>query len=194
MVLPAKCFAEKDGRLFQHGTPCSASARRWMRRANAKDDWWITAQIATRMGYPMEHANAEEIFEEIRTGDPLLRGHHLWKRIKKTKRVYSSHMPAMIIPAHRFYMLAVLPKARGPSTPSTDSSGGKCRSGIPRCCLGRVLYRYHTGTMTMKTEGLNKRVPECFVEVAAANQKYSLEHGGRGRCVTLGQRHRLSFK
>jgi predicted molibdopterin-dependent oxidoreductase YjgC len=31
---------------------------------------------------------------------------------------------------------------------------------------GRVLYHYHTGTMTMKTDGLNERAPESFVEIA----------------------------
>ncbi|MFA6013403.1 MAG: molybdopterin dinucleotide binding domain-containing protein, partial [Desulfobacteraceae bacterium] len=31
---------------------------------------------------------------------------------------------------------------------------------------GRVLYHYHTGTMTRKSEGLNERAPECFVEMA----------------------------
>jgi predicted molibdopterin-dependent oxidoreductase YjgC len=32
---------------------------------------------------------------------------------------------------------------------------------------GRVLYHYHTGTMTMKTEGLNRLAPDCFVEISA---------------------------
>ncbi|MDJ0785012.1 MAG: molybdopterin dinucleotide binding domain-containing protein, partial [Desulfosarcinaceae bacterium] len=31
---------------------------------------------------------------------------------------------------------------------------------------GRVLYHYHTGTMTMKTEGLNERAPESFAEIS----------------------------
>jgi predicted molibdopterin-dependent oxidoreductase YjgC len=31
---------------------------------------------------------------------------------------------------------------------------------------GRVIYHYHTGTMTMKTDGLNERAPESFVEIA----------------------------
>ncbi|WP_459925948.1 molybdopterin oxidoreductase family protein, partial [Desulfatiferula olefinivorans] len=31
---------------------------------------------------------------------------------------------------------------------------------------GRVLYHYHTGTMTRKSDGLNERAPECFVEMA----------------------------
>ncbi|MDD5206693.1 MAG: molybdopterin dinucleotide binding domain-containing protein, partial [Desulfobacterales bacterium] len=31
---------------------------------------------------------------------------------------------------------------------------------------GRVLYQYHTGTMTMKSEGLNNLAPDCFVEIS----------------------------
>jgi predicted molibdopterin-dependent oxidoreductase YjgC len=31
---------------------------------------------------------------------------------------------------------------------------------------GRLLYHYHTGTMTMKSDGLNEIAPECFVEIS----------------------------
>jgi formate dehydrogenase major subunit len=31
---------------------------------------------------------------------------------------------------------------------------------------GRNLYQYHTGTMTMKTEGLNERAPGTYVEIS----------------------------
>ncbi len=31
---------------------------------------------------------------------------------------------------------------------------------------GRVLYQYHTGTMTMKSPGVHEREPACFVEIA----------------------------
>jgi formate dehydrogenase major subunit len=31
---------------------------------------------------------------------------------------------------------------------------------------GRVLYQYHTGTMTMKSEELNSLAPDCFVEIS----------------------------
>ncbi|MDX2511638.1 MAG: molybdopterin dinucleotide binding domain-containing protein, partial [Desulfobacterales bacterium] len=41
-----------------------------------------------------------------------------------------------------------------------------------------LLYQYHTGTMTMKTEGLNVRAPESFVEISAADAaNYNLEEG-----------------
>jgi formate dehydrogenase major subunit len=45
---------------------------------------------------------------------------------------------------------------------------------------GRVLYQYHTGTMTRKTEGLNERSPEGFVEISSADaEKYGLSKGDR---------------
>ena len=48
---------------------------------------------------------------------------------------------------------------------------------------GRVLYHYHTGTMTMKSEGLNERSPECFIEISKEDaEKYAPGGGGHGYC------------
>jgi len=37
---------------------------------------------------------------------------------------------------------------------------------------GRLLYQYHTGTMTMRTEGLNEIAPYCHVEISAGDAKH----------------------
>ena len=51
---------------------------------------------------------------------------------------------------------------------------------------GRVLYQYHTGTMTMKTEGLNERAPHCFVEMSKNDAaQYNLVDGSQ---VTIASR------
>ena len=51
---------------------------------------------------------------------------------------------------------------------------------------GRVLYHYHTGTMTMKTEGLNERAPESFVEITRGDAHgMGIEDGDR---VTIASR------
>ncbi len=43
---------------------------------------------------------------------------------------------------------------------------------------GRLLYQYHTGTMTMRTGGLNEIAPECFVEMSREDAvKYELSDG-----------------
>jgi predicted molibdopterin-dependent oxidoreductase YjgC len=55
-------------------------------------------------------------------------------------------------------------------------------------CLttGRVLYQYHTGTMTMKSDGLNLLAPDCFVEIAREDAE---AHGlDDGDLVTLASR------
>jgi predicted molibdopterin-dependent oxidoreductase YjgC len=43
---------------------------------------------------------------------------------------------------------------------------------------GRLLYQYHTGTMTMKSPGLNAIAPECFVEISPEDAKnYNVKDG-----------------
>jgi formate dehydrogenase major subunit/formate dehydrogenase alpha subunit len=43
---------------------------------------------------------------------------------------------------------------------------------------GRLLYQYHTGTMTMKTSGLMEIAPECIVEISPQDaRKYRVEDG-----------------
>jgi len=43
---------------------------------------------------------------------------------------------------------------------------------------GRLLYQYHTGTMTMKSEDLNIKAPGSFVEISAADaDRYDLADG-----------------
>jgi predicted molibdopterin-dependent oxidoreductase YjgC len=43
---------------------------------------------------------------------------------------------------------------------------------------GRILYHYHTGTMTMKTEALNTIAPECFVEISEQDARRYDVHDG----------------
>ncbi len=50
---------------------------------------------------------------------------------------------------------------------------------------GRILYQYHTGTMTMKSEGLNERAPENFVEISPADaMKYGFDNGAMAKIAS----------
>jgi predicted molibdopterin-dependent oxidoreductase YjgC len=43
---------------------------------------------------------------------------------------------------------------------------------------GRVLYQYHTGTMTRRAKGCNERYPESLVEIHPKDaQKYGITDG-----------------
>jgi len=48
----------------------------------ARDDWWITTQIANRMGANWNYTKTEDIFEEIRTVTPSYAG-ITYERIEK---------------------------------------------------------------------------------------------------------------
>ncbi len=51
---------------------------------------------------------------------------------------------------------------------------------------GRLLYHYHTGTMTMKSEGLNEMAPESYVEVSAEDaDRFEVQDGDQ---VTVSSR------
>ena len=51
---------------------------------------------------------------------------------------------------------------------------------------GRLLYQYHTGTMTMKSDGLNEIAPECFVEISPQDAR--MHDVADGALVTIASR------
>ncbi len=112
VVLPTTCFAEKDGTFANTERRVQRVRKAVTGPGSVRDDWRVTCDIATRMGYPMHYPGG--------------------------------------VPRHRFY-----PARR------------KARRRVPALTTGRVLYQYHSGTMTMKTEGLNEKSPENFVEISA---------------------------
>jgi predicted molibdopterin-dependent oxidoreductase YjgC len=58
---------------------------------------------------------------------------------------------------------------------------------------GRLLYQYHTGTMTMKSDGLNERAPECFVEISSEDAgKYDLMD--KSRVVVTSRRGNINVR
>ncbi|MEJ2100785.1 MAG: molybdopterin dinucleotide binding domain-containing protein, partial [Desulfobacterales bacterium] len=64
---------------------------------------------------------------------------------------------------------------------------------------GRLLYQYHTGTMSMKTGGLNEIAPEAFVEISPQDaRKLKVEEGSRvnidSRRGTIQARIKISRK
>lgn len=83
VILPGASFAEKDGTF-------SSSERRVQRVRKAiepigdsRPDWWIICEISRRMGYPMEYAHPEQIFNEMASMTPSYGG-ITYGRIEKT--------------------------------------------------------------------------------------------------------------
>jgi formate dehydrogenase alpha subunit len=177
VIFPSKCFAEKDGTF-------SNTERRVQRVRKAVDppgdiwdDWNIIAEVAKRLGYTMDYENSEAIFREITQLTPSYGG-ITYERIDRV----GLHWPC--------------PNAEHPGTPILHKDAFPIGKGVffgieyrppaeqtdeeypMYLTTGRVIYQYHTGTMTMKSEGLMDRAPECFVEIAPQDaSRMGLEEG-----------------
>ena len=177
VVLPAACYAEKDGTFANTERRVQRVRKAVEPPGQAWDDWKIICEIANRMGYPMTYENSRQIMEEISRVTPSYAG------ITYDRIEYEGiHWPC--------------PTAEHPGTPILHreqfTSGKGVFNGIEYIppaesaddeypmylTTGRLLYQYHTGTMTMKTEGLNEIAPECFVEISSRDAgKYDMKDG-----------------
>ena len=177
VVLPSACFAEKDGTFSNTERRVQRVRKAVNPPGEARDDWRIVCDIATRMGYPMSYVDSRQIMEELRTVTPSYAGIS-YDRIEQQ----GIHWPC--------------PNEEHPGTPILHREQFTIGKGVFNAIdyappaetvdrdfplyltTGRVLYQFHTGTMTMKTSGLNEIAPECFVEISPRDaQRFAIENG-----------------
>jgi len=185
VVLPSACYAEKEGTFSNTERRVQRVRKAVEPPGEARDDWQIICDIATRMGFPMSYESSRQIMDEIRTVTPSYAGIP-YERIEQE----GIHWPC--------------PNEEHPGTPILHREQFTIGKGVFHAIefippaeiadgdfplyltTGRVLYHYHTGTMTMKTTGLNEIAPECFVEISPQDANaYAVQHGA---VVTIASR------
>jgi formate dehydrogenase alpha subunit len=177
VVLPSACFAEKDGTFTNTERRVQRIRKAVSAPGLAKADWEIIADLSGRMGYPMNYASAEDIMNEICKVTPSYGGIS-YERIDKeglqwpcpnlthpgTKFLHKDRFSRGLGLFHaiEFIPPAELPDDKYPLILST----------------GRVLYHYHTGTMTRKSQGPSERCPESLVEINPVDaRRLGIEEG-----------------
>jgi formate dehydrogenase major subunit len=165
VVLPSACFAEKDGTFSNTERRVQRVRKAVEPPGEAREDWKIVSDLAGRMGHPMAYTDSRQIMDEIRRVTPSYAGIS-YDHIEQA----GIHWPC--------------PNEEHPGTPILHRDQFTIGKGvftaidyIPPAEMidseyplylttGRLLYQYHTGTMSMKTAGLNEIAPECFVEIS----------------------------
>ncbi len=198
VVLPSACFAEKEGTFSNTDRRVHRVRKAVEPPGQAWDDWKITCEIASRMGSPMHYESSRQIMEEIAQVTPSYGG-ITYDRIE----LEGIHWPA--------------PTAEHPGTPVLHREQFAKGKGtfhaidfIPPAeqvddeypiwlTTGRLLYQYHTGTMTMKSDGIMDIAPECFVEISPQDAgKYEVADGAvvdiASRRGTIQARVKISNK
>ena len=178
VVLPATTFAEKDG-TFSNTERRVAPVRQVIPPlGDSRPDWQIIAELSRRLGYPMDYADPEAIFEEIRQVTPSYAG-ITYARLEAEGGLQwpcpTTDHPGTVY-LHRgqfsrgkgaFFAIdhrdpAEMPDADYPLVMTT----------------GRLLYQYHTGTMSRRAPGLEGKAPECRVEITAGDAaRYGIVDG-----------------
>ncbi|MGD8709643.1 MAG: formate dehydrogenase subunit alpha [Ectothiorhodospiraceae bacterium] len=164
VILPASSFMEKTGtysntdRRVQIGRPVRALP------GEARQDWEILCEIATRMGYPMRYESVSDVFDELVEATPLYKNLD-YERLGDTGRWYPCPSPDS--EGERVLFGDSFPLGRGRFVPAEIAPAPDMPDDDFPFILntGRQLEHWHTGVMTRRSRALDALAPEARVEV-----------------------------
>lgn len=169
VVLPAACFAEKNG---TH-TNTERRVQRWRKAIDppgeAKPDWLIVCEIARLMGYEKQfpYRNEGEIFEEIALVTPSYAGMS-YERLEHPFALQwpcpeRTHPGTQILHQERF----LTKDGRGVFTAVEWRPPAEVPDSLYPLILttGRSIWHWHTGTMTRRSRTLDREVKTGWVEI-----------------------------
>jgi len=182
VVLPAASYAEKDGTY-------TSTERRVQRIRKAVDppgearaDWEIIVDLAKHMGYnEMNYTSPKEIMDEIAKLTPIYGGMH-YDRIEATGLQWPC--PNREHPGTKFLHKDKFARGLGLFTAIEFIPPAEQPDGTYPFILttGRILYHFHTGTMTRKSPTLEIQAPEGFIEINPKDaQKLGISEGDKVR-------------
>ena len=164
VVLPACAFLEKEGTATNTERRVQPMHRVLKPGRLVKDDWWITMQIANRMGADWEYDDAKDIFKEIRKVTPSYAG-ITYKRIENELIQWpcptKEHPGTQVLHRETFSRGKGLFTAIDYTPPFEDTD----REFPLILTTGRILQQFHTGTMSRNSKVLEETAPEGFVEI-----------------------------
>jgi formate dehydrogenase major subunit len=157
VVLPASAFAEKTGTYTNTDRTVQMARQALQSPGEAKADWWITMEIAKRLGLNWNYPSPKEIFYEMRETMPSIGG-MTWERLEQNSSItypcenegdageevvfidhfHTADGKAKFVPA-KFTHAAERPDKDYPFVLIT----------------GRQLEHWHTGAMTRRSPALN---------------------------------------
>lgn len=172
VVLPGASFAEEDGTFTNTDRRVQRVRKAIEPVGESKPDWWITCQIAKRMGaLGFDYASPKEVMEEVNRLSPIYGG-ITYERLEKVVGLQwpcpdVNHPGTLFLHKGKFSrglgkFFAIefreadeLPDAEYPLVLTT----------------GRVMWHYHTGSMTRRSPKLESEAHEAYVEIHPEDAK-----------------------
>jgi formate dehydrogenase major subunit len=187
VVLPASAWPEKDGTVTNTNRQVQMGRTALPLPGNARQDWWITQEIAQRIGLAWSYTHPRDVFAEMKQAMPSLNG-ITWERLQREHSV-TYPCDAEDQPGHdvvfgdgfptksgrgRFVPAAIVPPAEEPD------------ADYPMVLTtGRQLEHWHTGAMSRRATVLDELEPEAVASLAPAElRRLGLHPGDRVRVTT----------
>ncbi len=187
VILPASAFPEKTGS-FTNTDRMVQLARPALRPpGDARQDLWITNQIARRMGLDWNYTHPSQVFEEMRLGMDSIRGVS-WQRLEREGSV-TYPCPTEDDPGHPVVFVDRFPTPDGRAQlvparliPADEQPDRE----YPFVLItGRQLEHWHTGAMTRRSRVLDAIEPEATASLHPGEMaRLGLEPGQRVRIAS----------
>jgi len=170
VVLPAAAWAEKDGTY----TNTERRVQRIRKAVNAPGktlpDWEVLTLLANKLGAHWHYSTVKEIMDEINAVTASYKG-ITYDRIEEVGIQWPC--PAIDHPGTPILHKDAFARGKGlfsvteyiPPAEETDKEYPLILT------TGRILYQYHTATMSRRSKGLTSRTPDAFVEINTKDAK-----------------------
>lgn len=194
VVLPAASFAEKDGTFTSTERRVQRLRRALPPPGEALPDWEILCRLSTRLGLPMAYAHPREIMDEIASLTPIYGG-ITYARLDGEGLQWPCPRPRH--PGTPILHQEQFTRGKGRFHPVRHAGPTEAPDDAYPLALttGRVLYHFHSRTMTRRVRGLQDLVPQGYVEIHPAdadrlgivNESLVRVTSRRGSIVTLAR-------
>ena len=162
VILPSSAWPEKTGtvtntnRQVQMGRPAVPPP------GEAKEDWWITVELAKRLGLNWSYTHPRQVFAEMKLSMKSF-DNITWERLEKTAVTYPSLSPDD--PGQSIVFGDGFPRQDGRArfTPASITAPAESPDADYPMILttGRQLEHWHTGSMTRRASVLDWAEPEA---------------------------------
>lgn len=165
VVLPASSFAEKNGTFVNSDRRVSRVRKLVELPGEAREDWRIVCEIARRMGSPLpEYVDEAQIFEEIGKAAPIFAGIN-YTRIEKEGIQWPCPDTAHPGTSTLFLEKFNTPNGLGKLHPVeyVPQNEKVCNEYPFLLNSGRILYHYHSATMSRRNKALTDFIDKPYV-------------------------------
>ena len=176
VVLPATSFAEKEGTFTNTERRVQMVRQAIEPLGDSKPDWWITAQIAKKMGCKgFDYERPSQIMEEISRLTPSYGG-ITYQRIEKGGIQWPC--PVAGHPGTPILHKDIFARGRGRFAPLEYKTSAQAPDEEYPLILTTERRPYHASTMTGKSKSLSRLWSEELVEINPADaQKLGIADG-----------------